>query len=93
MQPRSNEPSPVRIGFSVPKKRFRASVKRHRIRRLMAEAWRLNKQQLYAAIPSESQLHLFLIFTGAEIPPYAEVEAAVKKIIERLRELQKPADA
>ena len=68
----------------MPKKRFRKSVQRHRIRRLMVEAWRLNKHSLYAAFPAEQQLHLFIIYTGHEEPKYTEVEAAMKKGIEKL---------
>jgi ribonuclease P protein component len=78
--------SPVQVGFSVPKKKFRSSVHRHRIRRLMAEAWRLNKHTLYAAIPESQQLHLFLIFTDAAMPEYDVVKAAVVKGIGKLVE-------
>lgn len=54
---------------------------RHRIRRLMVEAWRLNKQVLYEAIPSDKQVHLFFIFTGKEMPDYDKVlKPAVKGI-------------
>jgi ribonuclease P protein component len=83
--PQSAEfPSPVMAGFSVPKKKFRSSVHRHRIRRLMVEAWRLNKHTLYAAIPEAKQLHLFLIFTGTTMPDYTTVSQAVIKGIAQL---------
>ena len=71
-------------GFSVPKKKFSSSVHRHRIRRLMAEAWRLNKHQLYTAIPQDKQLHLFFIFTGTAMPEYETVKDAVVKGIGKL---------
>jgi ribonuclease P protein component len=59
-------------------------VGRHRIRRLMVEAWRLNKHTLYAVVPAQVQIHLFLIFTGVEEPEFATVDAAVKKGIGKL---------
>jgi len=80
----TEEKSPVRIGFSVPKKKFRSSVHRHRIRRLMVEAWRLNKHTLYSDIPAEKQLHLFIIFTDVKIPEYEIVKEGVLKGIEKL---------
>jgi ribonuclease P protein component len=78
------EVSPVRAGFSVPKKKFHSSVRRHRIRRLMVEAWRLNKHILYPVIPEGRQLHLFFIFTDAAMPDYETVKDAVVKGINQL---------
>ena len=79
--------SPVMVGFSVPKKKFSSSVHRHRIRRLMAEAWRLNKQTLYTTIPADKQLHLFFIFTDTAMPDQDTVKDAVVKGIGKLVEL------
>ena len=91
--PRDGERSPVRIALSVPKKRHRLSVTRHRIRRLMAEAWRLNKHAVYSAIPADMQLHLFLIFTSDVEPAYADVEAIVIQVAEKLVQLYTIPDA
>jgi len=82
--PRGAEVSPVRVGFSVPKKKFRSSVHRNRVRRLMREVWRLNKNELYPAIPQESQLHLFLIFTSAEMPVLDTLQQTITKGIAQL---------
>ena len=71
-------------GFSVPKKKFSSSVHRHRVRRLMAEAWRLNKHTLYASVPADKQLHLFFIFTDKAMPEYEVVKDAVVKGIGKL---------
>ena len=73
-------------GFSVPKKKFRKSVHRHRIARLMREAWRLNKHPLYAAMPADKQMHVFLIHTGTEMPDFDTVQAVVVKGIGALQE-------
>ena len=82
--------APVQIGFSVPKKKFRSSVNRHRIRRLMVESWRLNKHLLYDLVPASQQMHLFLIFTDVKMPEYETVCAAVIKGIDKLAILLKP---
>jgi ribonuclease P protein component len=71
-------------GFSVPKKKFKSSVHRHRVRRLMVEAWRLNKHSLYEAIPATQQMHLFVIFTDAKMPDYEPVKEAMIKGIGKL---------
>jgi len=80
-----NELSPVLAGFSVPKKKFHSSVSRHRVRRLMSEAWRLSKQGLYPCVPEDRQLHLFLIFTDAAMPDHLKVKEAITNGIERLK--------
>jgi len=71
-------------GFSVPKKKFRSSVHRHRVRRLMVEAWRLHKQPLYETIPGNRQMHLFFIFTDSAMPQYEPIKLAVIKAVEKL---------
>lgn len=78
------EPSPVRTGFSIPKKRIKKAVGRNRIRRLLREAWRLQKHPLYQNIPSGQQLHCFLIFTGNEKLTFEEAKTAVKKLNDKL---------
>ena len=77
--------APAQAGFSVPKKKFRSSVHRHRIRRLMVEAWRLHKHVLYPLIPVDKQLHLFLIFTDNRMPDgYEPVKEAIVKGLDKL---------
>ncbi|GAA4464662.1 hypothetical protein GCM10023093_15500 [Nemorincola caseinilytica] len=75
----------LKVGFSVPKKKFKRSVHRHRIRRLMAEAWRHNKATLLQALPPHQGMHVFLVFTGTELPTYQQVQAAVSKSIDKLK--------
>ena len=74
-------------GFSVPKKKFKSSVHRHRIRRLMVESWRLNKHEIYNLVPPGKQVHLFLIFTDKVLPEYATVLQAVQQGIHKLGKL------
>lgn len=83
--PRGAELSPVQVGFSVPKKKFRHSVHRHRIARLMREVWRQNKHSLYAAIPANTQLHIFIVYTLPLMPDYKTVHDALIQGIERLQ--------
>ena len=50
----------------------------------MREAWRLNKHELYAAVPADRQLHLFCIFTDNAMPSYESVTAAMQQGIARI---------
>jgi ribonuclease P protein component len=74
-------------GFSVPKKKMKLSVDRHRVRRLMVECWRLQKHELYAVIPQEQQYHLFILHTNTTIPDYADVHRATTEGIARLKKM------
>jgi len=93
--PRAGEEAmPVKAAFSAPKKRFRKAVQRNRVKRLMREAWRLQKKVLEAAVPEAQQFHVFLIFTGPELPDFGTVHAATAKVLARLvKELPQPGAA
>jgi len=93
MVPRTDaKASPVMVGFSIPKKKFRSSVDRHRVRRLLAEAWRLNKHQLYETIPADKQIHLFFVFTDNKMPEYETAKSCTVKGIERLINIAAPTN-
>jgi ribonuclease P protein component len=82
------QPVPVQAGFSVSKKIFKRAVKRNRIKRLMREAYRLNKQML-PLLAEKQQMAVFFIFIGKELPKYAQVEKAMKKALFKLAESYK----
>lgn len=83
---------PVKVGFSVPKKRFRHAHDRNRIRRLLKEAWRQQKHPLYESMPAGWQLHCFLIYNGREILTFEQATEAVRivqqKLIQKISTLQ-----
>lgn len=80
----NGEPIALKAGFSVSKKKFKHAVKRNRAKRLMREAWRLNKY-LVDNIPENRQLHLFFIYTHTVLLSYKEVETAMLKCIVKLK--------
>ncbi len=86
-----NTTFPVQAGFTVSKKSFKRAVKRNRIKRLMREAYRLHKHELYRQL-NDRQLAVFFIFIGKELPAYSSVEAGFKKAFDKLiKQLEVPS--
>ncbi len=65
--------------MAVPKKRIRQAVKRNRIKRLMREAYRLNKEPIFNKI--EGNYALLFLYLGKESPEYRDVERAMKTLL------------
>ncbi len=83
---KAEEGSPeVRVLISVSKKKFKNAVDRNRIKRLIREAWRLNKQPIID--PSSSgyrRIDMALIYTGQQKPEFILIQKKIKAIIKRL---------
>lgn len=79
------EESVVRLLISVPKKNIRSSVDRNRVKRLIREAYRLNKQSLIQELQvNQKCLQIAFVYTGKQIPIYQSVEKSLIKILEKL---------
>jgi len=74
---------PVQFTVSVSKKRFKTAVQRNRLKRQVREAWRVQKADLYQNLPAENQFAFMVIYTGKEAFPYAEIDRAMQKLIQR----------
>ena len=60
--------SPVKFSLSVPKRAFPKAVTRNRLRRLIREAWRLNKHWLYHQLKNEGKQYAFMVIYTAKEP-------------------------
>ena len=77
----------VSVLISVSKRKFKRAVKRNRIKRLVREAYRLNKTPLIQHLQEkESGLLIAFIFIGNTLCEWREIEAAVQKALNTLRE-------
>jgi len=72
----------VSILASVSKKRFRKAVKRNRVKRLIKEAYRLNKKGFTTlALSCGTSFDIAFLYLKNELPDYTEIEKAMLKTI------------
>lgn len=73
-------------GVAVSSRHFKKAVDRNRIKRLLREALRLQKNELeQILIANEKQLSLFIIYTGKELPDYSLIFDSCTAIFKKLK--------
>lgn len=81
----------VSILISVSKKRFKRAVKRNRVKRLIREAYRLNKGEFADFVAQTGQsLDIAFLYLKNELPTYPEIEKAIRKTISTFNEKKQP---
>lgn len=75
--------SPVSsILVSVSKKKFKRAVKRNRVKRLIREAYRLNKSSHIQLLSVENKrIDIAFLYLKAELPTYLEIEKSMIKAL------------
>ncbi len=80
--------STLQFGTGVSAKNFKRAVDRNRVKRLIREAYRLQKQRLQEAVMQEKlQLNIFFIYTSKELPAFNVVKEKVNLILNKLTKI------
>ena len=83
---------PLQAGVTVSSRKFRKAVERNRVKRILREAYRLQKLPLSDTLKEKDiNLALFFIYTGKELPVFAEVYEKMGILLQKLQdEILKP---
>ncbi len=76
---------PVKVLIVVSKKNFKRAVDRNRIKRLLREIYRTNKQELFSTLKEKDVcIHLCINYIGKEIPEFHSLELSLKKALQKV---------
>jgi ribonuclease P protein component len=77
--------SELQAGFSVSKRNFKKATNRNRIKRLMREAYRLQKIMLENSLQQQQKtMQIFFLFTAKELPDYKLVYDKMNLLLQKL---------
>lgn len=84
-QQEDEEQQLAKLLISVPKRKFKRANKRNRIKRLIREVYRLNKQEILTFFQEKNiSAEVSFIYLKDELPSYEEVDKAMKKALTTL---------
>ncbi|QLE01058.1 ribonuclease P protein component [Galbibacter sp. BG1] len=79
------ETEKIKTAVSVSKRSFKKAVDRNRIKRLMREAYRLNKH-LFLNTVKENSLAFMFLYTGKEMPTLEKLNSSMLRIHQKFED-------
>ena len=80
-----NVEAPLQAGVTASSRHFKKAVQRNRVKRLLREAYRLQKPMLQNLLSTQPRsLVLFFIYIGKELPVFAEMHQKMGVILQKL---------
>ncbi|OYW76501.1 MAG: hypothetical protein B7Y37_06505 [Sphingobacteriia bacterium 28-36-52] len=84
------DPALVQAGVGVSSRIFKKAHDRNKVKRLLREVYRTQKQSLYTSVANQ-QLNVFFLYIGKELPVFADLQIAMEKTLEKLiRKINEP---
>jgi ribonuclease P protein component len=75
----------LQAGVGVSSRNFKKAVDRNRIKRLLREAWRLQKGSLHQHLEENGlNMTVFILYVGKELPPFELIYDKVGTVTRRL---------
>jgi ribonuclease P protein component len=71
----------TQAGFAVPKRNFKKAVSRNHIKRLMREAYRLERQPYFNTL--ERPFALVFLYLGKDTPDFTRISGAMKALLKQ----------
>lgn len=75
----------AKVAVIVSKSRFKHATDRNRVKRLMREAYRLNRHRL--VLPDNLGIEMCWMYVGRELPNFTQVCAAAEHVFEELQSI------
>ncbi len=84
----------LQVGVTASKRNFKKAVDRNRIKRLLREAYRLQKEELQATLKASGKSGaVFFLYTGKTLPTFEEVKGAMAKCLQKLTKIASSENA
>ena len=86
--PEGSTSSGLQAGFTVSSRNFKKAVERNRVKRVMREAWRLQKNEFRLLLElNKKKAVVFFIYVGKDLPEYKLVHIKTGIVLQRLIKL------